>query len=821
MRAADAAMRACVMMIVAVLAGCASDPCTGRPGTCIALRVEGNVPNLDRIAVTVDQPVVKTQSTPQMSISLPIDIGLNLPESVSGDVNIVVVGYTQDNPVAQGSGRATVVDHRGRATVSLGGGVDVSPPMAMVPAARAQTFTASEPVTWSVREANGGVIDADGVYVAPDAPGTYHVIATSVRDPAKNGVATVNATPLSLKLLAGNIGGFGNIDGYGTAARFSNGIKIAYPYISDRDNHVIRRIDEFNNVRVTTIAGNGVAGYRDDNGTAAQFSSPGGIALDFQARALYIADHDNGKVRKLATDTGQVTTLASGLVGPIDIELDNNSSSATRLLVADDKQHRIFEVALPGGAVKPIAGSGTFGSTDNANGLQASMLGPDAIAFDGIGLNFLDQSSVRKVDLTSGGTAAVTTRLQQASWHAVASGLVGSYTAVYQLSDTNMTTLVAGKEGSTNGPIDGMGAAALFGSIQDIDGWTPNPVWIADFGTVRKLDGSTVTTIAGMAPGPVDLVEGQGAKANLPRVIGLASDGANKIYVVHGFGMGPSVSVIALDTATVTSIKGFSDQFFQALTYYDGQLYLPSPQKQILIKLDPQTGMSTVVAGQTDMAGNQDGVGTAARFRSPGYIVSDGKGTLYLSDVDNNIIRTFDVATATVGTLAGSGGAGANDGVGTAASFSRPDGLALDGKGALYVADRGNYVVRKIDLATATVTRFAGQFGQRGTTDGRALDQALFEGPWGLACDGHSLFVSSLSADLMSDVEPTVRRIDLGSGMVSHFVGQPGRKGIGLGQLPASLPGTNSPGGSPLPPLIAPSGDLLLGAEGAVLIIQP
>jgi hypothetical protein len=806
-------------MIVAVLAGCASDPCDGRAGTCISLRVEGSVRGLDRLAVTVDQPVVKTQSTGQRSISLPIYLGLNLPESVSGDVNIVVVGYTQDNPVAQGSGRATVVNHRGYATVSLGGGVDVMPPIAMVPAARAQTFTASEPVTWSVMEANGGVVDADGVYVAPDAPGTYHVVATSVRDPSKNGVATVTATPLSLKLVAGNIGGLGNIDGYGTAARFSAFLYVAYPYVSDRDNHIIRKIDEFNNMKVTTIAGSGVAGYRDDTGTAAQFSSPAGIAFDYSTRALYIADYDNGKIRKLAADTGQVTTIASGLVSPADIDVDS-STGTTRLLVADYGQHKILEVALPSGTVKPIAGNGMLGQTDNANGLQATMLGPHKLSFDGLWLDFIDQGALRKVDMTPGGTAAVSTRLQQASWQAVAFGFVASVSAVYQLTDSNMTTLIAGKEGPMGGtPTDGTGAAAVFGWINDMDG-SGNLAHITDGETVRKLDGSTVTTIAGMAES-FTLVEGQGAKASLPRIIGLTSDGANKVYAVHGAGMGPAASVIELDTATVTTVKGLSDEFFQGLSYYDGKLYLPSPRKNTLMRLDLQTGMVTVVAGQTDMAGNQDGVGTAARFRSPGYIVSDGKGTLYISDVENNIIRTFDVATATVATLAGSGSAGATDGVGTAASFSRPDGLALDGKGALYVADRGNFVVRKIDLATGKVTRFAGQFGKRGTTDGRALDEALFEGPWALAHDGHSLFVSSLPADGTSFVEPTVRRIDLGSGMVSRFIGQPERRGISLGELPATLPGRKYSGGNPMPMVITPAGDLVLGAEAAVLIVQP
>jgi hypothetical protein len=89
--------------------------------------------------------------------------------------------------------------------------VTVSPSTATVVAGASQTFTASvvgapdAGVTWSVQEGDaGGRVSADGVYVAPDAPGTFHVVATSRADPTQGAAATVSVAPACWGLLAVN-----------------------------------------------------------------------------------------------------------------------------------------------------------------------------------------------------------------------------------------------------------------------------------------------------------------------------------------------------------------------------------------------------------------------------------------------------------------------------------------------------------------------------------------------------------------------------------------------------------------------------------------
>ena len=92
-------------------------------------------------------------------------------------------------------------------------------------------------------------------------------------------------------------------------------------------------------------------------------------------------------------------------------------------------------------------------------------------------------------------------------------------------------------------------------------------------------------------------------------------------------------------------------------------------------------------------------------FSKPQGIATDGT-TLYIADYDNNRIRTIDIASKEVSTLAGST-AGYKDGVGTAAQFNNPTGIALSGT-TLYIAEQYNNRIRAIDIASKEVSTLAG-----------------------------------------------------------------------------------------------------------------
>ena len=112
-------------------------------------------------------------------------------------------------------------------------------------------------------------------------------------------------------------------------------------------------------------------------------------------------------------------------------------------------------------------------------------------------------------------------------------------------------------------------------------------------------------------------------------------------------------------------------------------------------RVEVTTGEVTMLAGSGERA-DADGVGDAAQFNSPaGMAISPGGSALFVTDSGNRKIRRVEVATGAVTTLAGSGEAGGTDGVGDAAEFYEPAGIAIspDG-GALFVTDFGGAATR-------------------------------------------------------------------------------------------------------------------------------
>ena len=190
----------------------------------------------------------------------------------------------------------------------------------------------------------------------------------------------------------------------------------------------------------------------------------------------------------------------------------------------------------------------------------------------------------------------------------------------------------------------------------------------------------------------------------------------------------------------------------------------------------------TTIAGSAGQAGSIDGQGSDARFACPMRLTVNRSGQLFVTDACDHTIRKLTLAGAkwVVSTIAGRAGvSGYRNGPGSEALFSSPDGVAVDGSGAVYVTDSGNDVVRIITPAgnNWTVRTVAGAPGVSGATDGSALG-ARFAGPMGVAVDeaGTSIYVTDT-------LNHTVRKLTLidDTWTVSRSPGNPAIPATGMG----------------------------------------
>ncbi len=142
---------------------------------------------------------------------------------------------------------------------------------------------------------------------------------------------------------------------------------------------------------------------------------------------------------------------------------------------------------------------------------------------------------------------------------------------------------------------------------------------------------------------------------------------------------------------------------------------------------------------------------------------------LYVADTGNYTIRKIVISTGVVTTLAGSAGRfGSADGRGRTARFDWPVGVTTDGTN-LYVTDTQNQTIRKIVIATGVVTTLAGTPGVAGCADGKGR-AARFCGPVGITNDADNLYVVDTG-------NCTIRKIVISTGVVTTLAGEPGREG--------------------------------------------
>ncbi|MDB5851767.1 MAG: hypothetical protein JWP29_5519, partial [Rhodoferax sp.] len=378
--------------------------------------------------------------------------------------------------------------------------------------------------------------------------------------PINTGGNVPEAVYAQVSTIAGTPNVTGSANGTGAAASFGQPYGAAFDgdgnlYITEQVNNLIRKITPGG--VVSTFAGNGVAGYADGAGAAAQFNFPTGIAIN-AAGEIIVADQGTNILRKISPQgvvsyyAGNGSSLNGQLnqasfYGPEGLAFDK----AGNLFVADGFNKLIRKIT-PAGIVSTFAGRQGVQGRDDGPGTSATFVQPAGIATDALGNVYVTELYIiRKI--TPDGTVST---------------LAGS---------------------GLNGSKDGIGVEATFGIPQGIAVDAAGNVYVMDITNLRKITpNGRVTTMAGVGnePGSTD---GIGIAARFFFASGLTISAAGDLYASDY----STIRKISLNGYSIDKILPQGLSFDPTTGIISGTPTAPSPSTIYTITANNVNGGST------------------------------------------------------------------------------------------------------------------------------------------------------------------------------------------------------------------------------------
>ena len=500
-------------------------------------------------------------------------------------------------------------------------------------------------------------------------------------------------------------------------------------YVADRGNDRVRKIDPAG--IITTLAGTGDWGFRGDGGPAsdAGLSSPEGLAVD-SAGNVFVADAWNGRVRKIDI-TGTISTLA---------------------------------------------GTGKYSEGgDGGPAIQAWLGYPAGVAVDASGSVFVadsGRSQVSKIDASGtittlagngdwgyGGDGGPAIHAQFNGLSSVAVDIVGNvYVAdtgnhrVRKIDASGTISTLAGNGESGDAGDGGPAVQAQLNRPRSVAADTVGNVFVTDAGNrrVRKIDTAGVlTTVAGTGDWGYGGDGRPALEATLSEISGVAIDSFgnlffadkwnNRIRKIDALG---TISTIAgtgdwKDSEDVLDASSVTFRYPRgAALDVSGNLLFSDDDR--VWKLDP-AGTLTVFAGMRNGSSYEEG-GAAidSRLLWPSGIATDGFGNVYVIDRGDNRVRKID-SSGIITTLAGTGewGFGGDGDLAVNALLNGASSVAVDTLGNVYIADEFNHRVRKVD-PDGVITTLAGTGEPGNGGDGGFATESQLRYPKSVAVDGAS-----------------------------------------------------------------------------------
>jgi len=592
----------------------------------------------------------------------------------------------------------------------------------------------------------------------------------------------------------------------------------------------VSRVDAVTGL-IYTAADDGIWGYNGDGiwAPTAQLDSPGGIAFD-PADNLYIADMYNHRVRRVGalghlvaalaatpnpvgtgtlvdivlTVTKMGTAGAIGVLPWIDINTGagnltpvSGPAPAGPVLIAAGGHEHFTWVYTTGGTV---AASFTATATGTDSGLSIPVLAAATVFLDAkkarlagslsavpgmvaptdpvmLVLTVTNTGDVGATGVTPEieiNTGAANVTLNSGPAPAVPQNIPAGGTVRFTWQYTAdvagivaFTATATGTDSGAGGPVDGASSAAL-GIV--------GPCALAS-GTICTFAGDGTT-----------IYNGDGIPAEVARLaepLGAAVDSAGNVYIAdyknHRVRRVDAASGL-ITTFAGTGVGGYNGDWIPAVTaQLNGpygvavdtmdNLYISEALGNRVRKVDAVTGIIETVAGIGFGGFTGDGnPAILAKISNPAGLAVDGAGNLYIADYGNNRIRKVDAATQNIFTVAGAGTAGykGDGGQALTALLSSPNGVAIDGKGDLYIGDYANNRIRRVTSSGTMYTTISTVAGD-GTTvykgEGISPTTTGIAKPAGVAFDGiGNLYFAEYIGN-------RIRRVDAATGLVTTAAG--------------------------------------------------
>ena len=593
---------------------------------------------------------------------------------------------------------------------------------------------------------------------------------------------------------------------------------------------------------ITTIAGGNT--FAGDGTLALQAQVAFPTSLAFGAGHLFIADTGNNRIRRIDAITGIISTVAgtgrrgfsrdnegalvAALAGPQGVAVDVGQN----LYIADTGNHRIRRVDAVTGIITTVAGTGQRGSSgDNALSVNAALNTPSAVGVDGSGNVFIADTGnhrIRRLDAVTGiittvagtgqrgssgdGVTAASADLDSPGGVAVDDdGNVfiadsGNHRIRRVDTGTGLITPLAGT--GQEGFGDGSALAGLFSRPRGIAVDRDGNVFVADWGNsrIRKIDRTTgtVTTVAGNGSFGFSGDNGLATEAGLDSPFGVAADVAGNVVIADTFTH--RIRRVMPEDGVITTVAGDGFTQFSGDNGFahgaslsqpegiardsSGNLFIADTSNHRIRRVDGVTGIITTIAGNSESGfAGAGGAATLARLSSPQAVGVDGAGNLFVADTFNNRIRRVELASGTISTVAGNGqyNSSGDGGPATEAALAEPSGLALDSDGNLYIADTANNRIRRVDAVTGLIATLAGDGDPGFAGDGGPAESASLYNPSGIAFDSSgNLLIADTGNNVIRQVTP--------DGVITTAAGN-GERGFSGDGGPATLAALADPSG--------------------------